>query len=129
MLSIGGLAKRTGVNIDAIRYYERVGILPKARRAENGRRIYNTHDVQRLAFVRHARELDFGLREVRAFLTLQEHRDAPCELATKLAGAQLVAVERRIARLINLRRELVRIASSCGNRSVVECKVIEALRR
>ena len=64
MISIGTLSKQSGVHIETIRYYERVGVLPKALRAANGRRAYGRQDVERLAFIRHARDLGFELAAV-----------------------------------------------------------------
>ena len=68
MMPIGTLSKQSGVHIETIRYYERAGVLPKARRAANGRRVFDQQDVRRLAFIRHARELGFELASVRALL-------------------------------------------------------------
>ncbi|NNM73942.1 MerR family transcriptional regulator [Enterovirga aerilata] len=127
MLAIGGLSKRTGVNIETIRYYERVGMLPKAPRAENGRRVYDEGDVGRLAFIRHAREFGFGLPAIRSLLALQERPDMPCEAAADLARTQLVEVERRIVRLSALKAELARMIDACEGGCVSECRVVEAL--
>ncbi len=127
MFTIGELSKRTGVHIETVRYYERSGILPKAMRTANGRRTYGTADVQRLVFIRHARELGFELSAVRTLLNLQEHPDATCEKATQIAAAQLVAIESKISRLKVLRSELTQMIEGCGNVRVAECGIIEAL--
>lgn len=127
MISIGTLSKRSGIHIETVRYYERVGVLPKARRAANGRRIYGEQDVGRLAFIRHARELGFELASVRALLALQETPELSCRSASDLAAAQLSAVEDRISRLTVLREELKRMIRKCKNGRVVDCRVIDAL--
>jgi len=127
MFTIGELSKRTGVHIETVRYYERSGILPKAARTSNGRRAYGTTDIQRLAFIRHARELGFELSTVQTLLNLQEHPDATCEKATQIAAAQLVAIESKISQLKVLRGELKRMIDGCGNARVAECRIIEAL--
>lgn len=129
MMSIGTLSKESGVHIETIRYYERVGVLPKARRAANGRRTYGQHDVGRLAFIRHARDLGFELASVRALLALQETPDLSCKSASDMASAQLSTVEDRISRLAVLREELRRMVRACKNGRVVDCRVIEALAR
>lgn len=72
-MQIGELSQHTDVNIETIRYYERVGVLPEPSRQSNGRRTYSDADVRRLGFIRHARELGFDLANVRALLALQEH--------------------------------------------------------
>jgi DNA-binding transcriptional MerR regulator len=127
MMPIGTLAKQSGVHIETIRYYERVGVLPKALRAANGRRIYGQQDVRRLAFIRHARDLGFELASVRALLALQETPELSCKSASDLASAQLLAVESRLSRLNVLRDELKRMVRGCKNGRVIDCRVIEAL--
>lgn len=129
MMSIGALSKQSGVHIETIRYYERAGVLPKARRATNGRRIYGEDDAGRLAFIRHARELGFDLVAVRALLALQEKPELSCKAASDLASAQLSAVESRLSRLTVLRDELKRMVRACKNGRVVDCRVIDALTR
>lgn len=127
MIPIGALSERAGVNIETIRYYERAGVLPKAQRGENGRRVYGDDDVRRLAFIRHARELGFELKAVRELLKLQEQPERSCRTASRLAATQLAAVESKIQRLMRLREELSRMVKSCKNGRVAECRVIEAL--
>jgi DNA-binding transcriptional MerR regulator len=127
MIPIGTLSERAGVNIETIRYYERAGVLPKAARGENGRRIYGEGDVRRLAFIRHARELGFELKAVRELLKLQEQPERSCKTASRLAATQLAAVESKIHRLTRLRDELDRMVKSCMNGRVADCHVIEAL--
>src|SRR5579883_2876726 len=99
MISIGTLSKQSGVHIETIRYYERAGVLPKAQRAANGRRIYGDADAQRLAFIRHARDLGFELSSVRALLELQRQPEMSCVAACELAATQLKVVEDRLKRL------------------------------
>jgi len=129
MMSIGTLSKRSGVHIETIRYYERVGVLPKADRAANGRRTYGETDTGRLAFIRHARDLGFDLSAVRALLALQDRPELPCRKATELASAQLAAVEERLSRLVVLRDELRRLVRACKNGCVTDCRIIEALAK
>ena len=126
-MQIGDLSQETGVNIETIRYYERIGVLPKPARKSNGRRSYGEADAQRLGFVRHARDLGFDLASIRILLALQEQPEASCEDASRIAAEQLAAVESRIARLLNLRSELSRMVTECRRGVVAECRVIEAL--
>ncbi len=129
MMPIGTLSKQSGVHIETIRYYERAGVLPKARRAANGRRVFDQQDVRRLAFIRHARELGFELASARALLALQETPELSCKSASDLASAQLSAVEGRINRLTVLREELKRMIRACKNKRVFDCRVIDALTK
>ncbi len=126
-MQIGDLSRQAGVNVETIRYYERIGVLPKPARQANGRRSYSPADAGRLGFIRHARDLGFDLAAVRVLLALQEQPEASCEDASRIAQGQLEAVEDRIARLHNLRAELSRMVSECGQGRVSECRVIEAL--
>lgn len=128
-MPIGALSKKSGVHIETIRYYERAGVLPKARRTSNGRRTYSQEDADRLAFIRHSRELGFDLTTVRALLSLQERPELSCEAASKMAAAQLLAVESRLTRLAVLRNELKRMVRACKNGRVAECRVIDALTK
>lgn len=125
--TIGQLSRHTGVNIETIRYYERIGLLPKARRTENGRRCYADRDMRRLAFVRHARQLGFDMPAIRTLLTLQEVPEASCEEIANVAREQLAAIQARIKRLQMLRTELARIMKACAGGRVADCRIIEAL--
>ncbi len=126
-MQIGDLSRQSGVNIETIRYYERIGVLPKPARQSNGRRTYGSVDADRLGFIRHARDLGFDLKSIQVLLALQEQPEASCDDASRIAQGQLEAVESRIARLIKLREELRRMVSECGRGRVAECRVIETL--
>lgn len=126
-MQIGDLSRRSGVNIETIRYYERAGVLPLPARQPNGRRSYGEADARRLGFIRHARELGFDLASIRVLLALQEQPEASCASASRIAEGQLAAVESRITRLLCLRDELSRMVRECAQGSVSECRVIEAL--
>jgi DNA-binding transcriptional MerR regulator len=128
-IAIGQLSLRTGVNIETIRYYERIGLMPKARRAHNGRRLYGDLDVGRLAFVRHARDLGFDMPVIRALLALQQDPNASCEEIAHIAREQLATIHDRMTRLAVLRTELARIMKACAGGRVAECRIIEALSR
>ncbi|HWX51098.1 MAG TPA: helix-turn-helix domain-containing protein [Roseomonas sp.] len=122
-IAIGELSRRTGCNIETIRYYERVGILPTP--ARRGRyRLYGTEDVRRLAFVRRARELGFNLDDVRALLGLG---DGACSEARSLAAAHLADVRARIADLKAMERVLADTVRQCDAGGEASCPVIEVL--
>jgi MerR family mercuric resistance operon transcriptional regulator len=103
---IGALSRRTACNIETIRYYERIGLLPHPRR--NGRyRRYRPEDVERLVFVRRARELGFTLKEVRALLRLSAtNADNACAEVRELAAAHLAEVQAKIADLTAMEHAL-----------------------
>lgn len=126
-MQIGDLSRLSGVHIETIRYYERIGILPRPDRLRNGRRTYSEGDERRLRFIRHARDLGFDLNSVRSLLDLQEQPEASCEAASALARAQLAGVESRMAQLGALQEELRRMILACKDGRVADCRIIEAL--
>ncbi|WP_371422388.1 helix-turn-helix domain-containing protein [Tardiphaga sp.] len=127
MIAIGILSARTGVNIETIRYYERIGLVPRAARTESGRRFYGDVDVRRLSFIRHARNLGFEIAAIKAMLALQEAPEASCKQVSQIASDQLFSVESRIQRLLGLKTELTRMIRGCDNGKVATCRIIEVL--
>ena len=126
-LSIGALAKATGTKVETIRWYERVGLLPAPARTSGNYRSYGQAHLGRLSFVRRARDLGFTLDQVRELLLLADQRDRSCKEVDAIARAHLEDVERKIADLQALRRELADIIGQCGHGTVAECRIIEAL--
>jgi len=94
MITIGALSKRTSVNIETIRYYERIRLIPRSPRSQSGRRLYNAEDIGRLTFIRHARELGFDIAVIRTMLALHDVPEASCEQMSRIAINQL-AIARR----------------------------------
>lgn len=127
MYSIGAMARRTGVKVPTVRYYEQAGLLPEPERTEGNQRRYDRAALDRLGFIRHCRELGFPLEAVRDLLALGEDPAQPCHEADHIAQTQLAAVRDRISRLQALETELQRISDLCAGGHVGECRVIEAL--
>ena len=128
MLSIGTLARRTGTKVQTIRYYEQIGLMPAPRRTAGGQRRYDEGDLDRLAFVRHARQLGFPLDAIRALLDLSDNPARSCADVDRIARGQLQDVEARIARLEALRDELRRMLADCRGDTVADCRVLEVLQ-
>lgn len=126
-LPIGSLARQTATKVQTIRYYEQIGLLTVPARTNGNQRRYTAHDVERLAFIRHARELGFSLESIRELLALTDNPACSCAVADELARRQLSAVRSRITRLRALESELERMVSECGQRQVANCRVIEVL--
>jgi DNA-binding transcriptional MerR regulator len=126
-LSIGELSRRAAVKVPTIRYYEQIGLMPETGRTEGGQRRYGTMAVARLAFIRHARELGFEVDAIRTLLSLQDDPDQSCARADEIAKARLVEVDKRIASLKALRKELRKMVEECACGRVGECRVIETL--
>jgi len=126
-LTIGDLARSAGTTPETIRWYERDGIMPAPVRTAGGHRLYSQAHLDRLAFVRHARELGFALENVRELLRLADDPERSCDEADAIARSHLAAVRSRIARLQSLEAELSRMVAACGRGRVAECHVIEVL--
>lgn len=126
-VAIGEAARRSGVKVPTIRYYEQIGLLPAPPRTEGNRRLYDSADVRRLAFIRHARELGFDVDAIRTLLVLQDDPGQSCAAADAIARSRLVEVEQRIASLMALKVELERMSAGCGHGRVDACRVIEIL--
>ena len=127
-LMIGELGRKTGTKLNTIRFYEEVGLLPKPARTASGRRIYGMADLQRLRFIRHARNLGFGTEMIRSLLDLTSHPDRGCGEARAIALRHLAEVETRIDGLNALKAQLGRLVGGCtGARDVADCAILEAL--
>jgi Cu(I)-responsive transcriptional regulator len=127
-LTIGQLAKQAGVNIDTIRYYERIGLLYPALRKESGYRQYLDDAVLRIRFIRHAKDLGFSLDEISELLSLKLDRAAKCGDIKKRAQRKIIEIEGKMQMLERMRVTLVRLTKTCDEgRQVSECPILEAL--
>jgi DNA-binding transcriptional MerR regulator len=127
MFSIGDLSKQTGVKIPTIRYYEKIGFINHASRSAGNQRRYRQAELERLSFIRHARELGFTLGNIRELVAINHDRGQTCTEIHNIASLHLKSTKQRIAKLKSLGRELKRIEVSCGERVLGECRVIQAL--
>lgn len=126
MYSIGDLSRQTGVKIPTIRYYEQMGLIDALQRTEGNQRRYSKHELKRLSFIKHSRDLGFAIEDIRELLKLSEHREQPCGNAHDIAIRHLTDTKVKIKKLKKLERELNRI-STCDSKTVGECAVIETL--
>lgn len=126
-MTIGGLSRQTGVNIETIRYYERVGLLPAPPRTEGGHRLYDQSHLRRLTFIRRSRGLGFPLDEVRGLLRLVDGGDFTCAEVEAIALQHLDEIRRKISDLRKLERVLGKMADQCDGGTVPQCPVIDAL--
>jgi MerR family transcriptional regulator, mercuric resistance operon regulatory protein len=125
--AIGVLSQETGVNIETIRYYERIGLLPAPARSGRGRRQYADADRQRLLFVRRARELGFPLDEVRELLGLAGKGDMACGEAKALAERHIASIRKKIRDLKRLDGVLSALSAQCDERETASCPILDAL--
>lgn len=126
-LSIGELGRLTDTKVETIRYYERIGLFAAPRRTTGNYRAYSGEHLSRLSFIRRSRDLGFSLDQVRALLDLSDDRDRSCEAVDIIAKSHLAEVDRKIADLRALRRELNNMITQCQCGTVADCRIIEAL--
>jgi DNA-binding transcriptional MerR regulator len=126
-LTIGQLSQRSAVKVPTIRYYEKIGIMPEAPRNEGNQRRYGEKHLERLQFIRHARDLGFDMDSIRALLDMSSTPQASCHAADSIARAHLNAIQERIDQLTLLQRELERMVDECSHGNICDCRVIEIL--
>ncbi len=125
---IGHLATVTGCKVQTIRYYEQIGLLSRPHRSAGNQRLYGPEAVDRLQFIRHARQLGFSLDAIRNLLGLLDQPAQSCKTADTIARIQLAEVEERIAQLQSLRIELKDMIHQCSGGAVSDCTILEVLR-
>src|SRR5437879_933666 len=128
-MQIGIVAKKIGLSVDAIRFYERKGLLPRAPRTEGGFRRYAENDVETLAFVRRVQGLGFKLSEIRGLLRLRGNRLQPCEPVRRRLEEKLVDIQRKLADLQKLEHELRLALRSCNRelrKRPAHCPILRA---
>ena len=125
-LTIGELARRVGVNIETIRYYERAGLMPPPPRTQGGRRKYSESDVKTLAFIRKARALGFHLEDTRTLLRLRGPDNA-CSDVTQIAQRHLAEVQAELRRVAEVERILSQALAQCRGGTTRACPVLKVL--
>jgi MerR family transcriptional regulator, mercuric resistance operon regulatory protein len=126
-LTIGQLAKSAGVNRETVRYYERIGLIDRPPRTEGGHRVYDQQAAKQLAFVRRARDLGFGISDIRALLTLAAPGRNSCAEVKRVASAHLVNVQIKLADLAKLEAILSTTVAQCGENASPDCPVLDML--
>jgi Cu(I)-responsive transcriptional regulator len=126
-MKIGELSRIAGTNVETIRYYERIGLLPKPGRTDGNYRSYAPTDVDRLKFVRHARGLGFDIADIRSLLDLSAHPERDCCEVDQIATSHLQSVEGKIRQLEQLRQELDRMLRQCRGGQVADCHILQSL--
>lgn len=121
------LARRTGCNLETIRYYEKVGMMPDPPRTASGYRIYGESHVSRLRFILRARELGFSIEQVRGLLELVDGGTQTCAEVKERTEQHLADVRAKIADLKRIEKVLATTAAQCSGEDVPECPVLEAL--
>jgi Cd(II)/Pb(II)-responsive transcriptional regulator len=128
MMRLGELSTTADVDVETIRYYEKVGLMPAPERGANGYRSYSTKQLAQLVFIRHCRALDIGLADIRRLLEFSNHPDANCGDINLLIDEQLERVRARLESVHALERQLQALRSCCtGNRPMQGCGILNEL--
>jgi MerR family mercuric resistance operon transcriptional regulator len=127
LLTRGSLAKRTGVNAETIRYYEKAGVMPDPPRTAGGHRLYDESLIRRLYFIRRCRELGFSLDEVRELLKLVDEDEYTCADVLQNTEVQIGKIRNKIRDLEKMENTLKTISSQCSGEQVPDCPIIDAL--
>ena len=129
-MKIGEVAKAAGIGIDAVRFYEREGLIPEPARRPSGYRMYSPDVVLSLRFIRRAKELGFSLKEIAELLSLETAAAATAADVRKLAETKLADIEERIRALQRMRRALRKATESCtGQGPTSGCSILQTLNR
>ncbi|WP_205928069.1 MerR family transcriptional regulator [Rhizobium leguminosarum] len=115
VLTIGALAKASGVTTPTIRYYEEIGLIPKARRSASGQRYYEEPDLSRLSFIKQCRDFGFGIEQVRVLLDLSISTDRDCVETRDIAQVHLDEVRHKLRELQALETRLAGFVKRCND--------------
>ena len=126
-ITIGQLAKSAGVNLETVRYYERIGLIAKPARTSGGQRSYSSEERQHLAFVRRARELGFSIGDIRALLKLAVPGKQSCAEVQSIASAHLTNVQTKLADLARLEKILAATVDQCSGEASPACPILTML--
>src|SRR5260370_30755664 len=127
-ISTSELAKRGSVNLETIRYYERVGLLPKPPRSGAGYRLFSPESVRRVRFIERAQELGFSLKEIKELLALRIAPGSTRADVRKRAEAKIAHIDAKVEHLRAMKKSLVRLTEACcGNGPASECPILENL--
>ena len=126
-MTIGRLSKAAEVKVTTIRYYESIGLMADPDRSDSGQRLYGDDAVQRLSFIRHARDLGFAIDAIRELIALQSDPGEDCSIVEIIARHQLENVRKRLKQLRALERELKRMVAGCDGGRVDSCRIMAAL--
>ena len=127
LVTRGHLAKEAGCNIETIRYYERIGLMPPPKRSEGGYRLYGETDRRRLRFILRGRELGFSIEELRSLLSLVDGGSYTCGEVHELTLSHLGDIRTKIADLRRLEHMLAEVSAQCAGGDVPDCPIVDAL--
>ena len=128
-MTIGQLARRTELNVESVRYYERRGLIPEPRRSKSGYRLYSQDAIARINFIKRAKTLGFSLSEISELLSLRVDPESTCRMVRTRAREKTADIESKIETLLDMKRALVKLTASCrGSGPTSECPILDFLQ-
>ncbi len=128
---IGALAQQTGCSVPTIRYYEEIGLIPRAHRRSSGHRVYDASAVQLIAFIRRCRDFGFTIEQIRSLASLSRDKRRDCAEARDIAQKHLDGVRAKMLELMTLERTLARFIQACDKTCVggmaPDCTILKDL--
>ena len=128
-LTVGKLAKEVGINLETVRYYETIGLMPNPNRRDSGYRIYSERDLKRLLFIKRAKELGFTLKEIQELFEIKVETKSTCGDVKHIAEHKIIDVEQKIKDLQKIKRVLKKLVAQCicEEVSTDECPILETI--
>ncbi len=126
-LGIGELSRQTGVGIETIRYFEKIGIMPVPGRSEGGNRRYSTDHLQRLFFINRCRQIGFNQTEIKALLSMVDAKGVTCAEVHNITTEHIADIRQKIRDLRKMEKVLTQMANECSRGDIPDCPIIETL--
>lgn len=129
LFKVGKIAKEVGINVETLRYYEKIKLMPKPKRIESRYRIYDVSDLRRLRFIVRAKELGFTLKEIHELLSLKIEKSSTCGDVKHIAEHKLDDIKKRISDLNSMKNILEKLIDQCTNEELLtdECPILEVI--
>lgn len=126
-LGIGDMSRQTGVGIETIRYFEKIGMMPAPGRSEGGNRRYSNEHLQRLFFINRCRQIGFSQSEIKALLSMVDSKGVTCAEVHSITAEHIADIKKRIRDLRKLEKVLTQMANECSRGDIPDCPIIETL--
>ncbi len=126
-LGIGELSRQTGVGVETIRYFEKIGMMPDPERSEGGNRRYSTDHLQRLFFINRCRQIGFNQTEIKALLSMVDAKGVTCAEVYNITTEHIADIRQKIRDLSKMEKVLTQMANECSRGDRPDCPIIETL--
>ena len=126
-MGIGEMSRQTGVGIETIRYFEKIGMMPAPGRSEGGNRQYTNDHLQRLFFINRSRQIGFSQSEIKTLLSMVDAKDVTCAEVHSITVEHIRDIKQKIRDLRKLEKVLTQMANECSRGDIPECPIIETL--